>query len=166
MEFRKERVFDKFDTLTDMGFDIEAFASIPSDLKDLNPESLRRQCIRIFGSYKNALKEYGILEKHIYLPTLLELFRCWSISSNFEVLEDTHYITELSRLSGLSYMEILSKATKYKEEAMREAISEFVISGIYPEVSYAEKRDKYYSIYYYIIKLYGSEVIFRESINL
>lgn len=120
MDKKKERVFEIFDELIDTDA-----SNGQSFLKYINRElpSLRKRCIRTFGSMKAALTEYGFIlesEEELELPKLFDfLCGCFEVAEDGRIRVDfEQFLDKSNELTALGYVVNRTKIIKQMEEAL------------------------------------------------
>ncbi|WP_434750186.1 hypothetical protein [Paenibacillus amylolyticus] len=155
----KERVFKRIDALIDAGIDV---TRISKELAQRECRAIRKQAERVFGSYKQALMEYGI-GGAIGKPSETELFGCFEITDNYEVVEtpNASYVREMYELDDVTYRRLTQP---YRKQTEIDALDEFYREQ-YPldHLPTAVLRETYPKLYGYLRKHYGTYSAFLKA---
>ncbi|WP_313640095.1 hypothetical protein [Paenibacillus sp.] len=148
----KETFFEMLDSLIDSGVDITKVAKhLP--IKEYN--RLRKQAVRVFGSYEQALTEYGLFDSN-GTPNGVELHRCFTITDDYEVSEtdEVPHLCDVYALDELSFRR-LTKGIRKQVEI--DALDEFYRDQ-YPfdHLPTRVLRETYPVLYGYLRKHYGT----------
>ncbi|MFK4304283.1 hypothetical protein ABH892_004423 [Paenibacillus sp. RC254] len=148
----KERVLSKIDELIDRGIDV---TNISKELSAKEYGSIRKQALRSFGSYTQALREYGLYECN-GTPSEVELQRCFEITDDFRVVE-TADVTHVCDIYNLDYFTFRKVSQEIKERVEIDALDDFYREH-YPFDNLPTRvlRETYPKLYGYLRKHYGT----------
>lgn len=151
-ETGKAKVFERIDQLIDRGVDV---SNISRELPAKEYDSLRKQAARAFGSYAQALAEYGINDTN-GTPADVELARCFDITDNYEVvtLPNADHVRDIYNLDELTFRRI---AKPQVEELELDALDNFYRDHFpFDKYPTANLREKLPVLYGYLRKHYGT----------
>ncbi|MCM3205682.1 hypothetical protein [Paenibacillus illinoisensis] len=155
----KERVFKRIDALVDAGIDV---SNLRRELPQREYDAVRKQAVRTFGSYEQALREYGIGEP-VGKPSETELFGCFEITEQYVVIEtpNADYIRELYEIDEMTFRRLTKP---HRERTEIDALDEFYREQ-YPldHLPTAALRDSYPKLYGYMRKHYGTYRAFLKA---
>lgn len=111
MDGKKESLFKLLDEMIDRGIDV---LNLRQELPKRNYDSVRKRFVRTFGSYNQALVEYGFYSTN-GTPSEVEIARCFEITDKYEVVTNKHQKARICDLYFLSDTEFarVSKSVVY-----------------------------------------------------
>lgn len=156
----KERFFDILDELIDEGIDVE---NLSKNVDKKRYDSIRKRAVRAFGSYRNALREYGIYKPASY-PTQLEVNRCFRITKNYSVEVDDLEIDRIKDIHNVDDYE-LSPFLKEAQQEIELEILDLFYRDFFPFDGMCTKRieEEYPTPGYLIKKHFKSFIRYVES---
>lgn len=161
-ETGKAKVFERIDQLIDRGVDV---SNISRELPAKEYDSLRKQAARAFGSYAQALAEYGINDTN-GTPADVELARCFDITDNYEVitLPNADHVRDIYNLDELTFRRI---AKPQVEELELDALDNFYRDHFpFDKYPTANLREELPVLYGYLRKHYGTYKRFLRAYNV
>ncbi|UNL92827.1 hypothetical protein CPY53_04305 [Paenibacillus polymyxa] len=149
---KKDRLFERIDELIDRGVDV---TNISQELSIREYDSIRKQAVRAFGSYAQALREYGLYDCN-GTPNELELQRCFEITEDFRVVEtaDVAYVCDIYNLDYFTFRKV---SQEIRERVEIDALDDFYREH-YPFDNLPTRvlRKAYPKLYGYLRKHYGT----------
>lgn len=148
----KERVLKQVDELIDRGVDV---TNIAQELSQREYNRIRKQAVRAFGSYEQALREYGLYDCN-GTPSEIELQRCFEITEDFGVAE-TADVTHVCDIYNLDYFTFRKVSQETRERVEIDALDDFYRKH-YPFDNLPTRvlREAYPKLYGYLRKHYGT----------
>ena len=159
MSEAKERFFAKIDHLIDRGIDV---VKVRQALPTRGYEALRKQAIRTFGSYAQALTEYGIADTN-GTPADVELAQCFDITENYEVivLPNADHVRDIYNLDDMTFRRLAKPTVEaFELDALDNFYRDHFPFDRYPT---ATLREELSVLYGYLRKHYGTYKRFRRA---
>lgn len=162
-----EKCFEVIDELIDEGVDV---LNLRSNVSDRRYESIKRKLSRYGGGIRNVLINYGFFEldnqdRGVYLPTKLEIERCFYISHDYRVLinESTkELILDLYHLRENQFNKISKEIMK---DLKKDALDIFYLKEFPENITFSFIRENRH-LEMYINDIYGSLALFRERYGM
>ncbi|WP_054958438.1 hypothetical protein [Paenibacillus dakarensis] len=149
----KQRVFSRLDDLIDRDIDV---LSIRKELPSKEYDCIRKQAVRAFGSYNQALIEYGLYDSS-GTPPDIEVARCFRLEGDYVVsqcVEESERLMDLYSIDELTFRRV-SKEVIYSLEI--DALDEFY-RDCFPFEGYPTRRlrEELPELYGYMRKHFGT----------
>lgn len=161
-EAAKQRVFEKLDELIDRGINV---TNISKELPSLEYNAFRKQAVRAFGSYAQALAEYGINDAN-GTPTSVEMARCFEINGSYEVirLPNADSIRDIYFIDEMTFRRLAKPTVESLElDALDNFYRDHFPFDRYPTDTLREELP---TLYGYLRKHYGSYKRFLRAYNV
>lgn len=148
----KERFFAEIDHIIDRGIDV---TKISRELSAREYNALRKRAIRTFGSYAQAIVEYGINDAN-GAPSETEIARCFEINEEYEVVElpNTEHIRDTYFIDDMTFHRLAKPTVEALElDALDNFYRDHFPFDRYPT---AALREELPVLYGYLRKHYGT----------
>lgn len=115
------KCLELLDSLVENDVDI---TNLAKEIPALEYHALRKRLYRAFGSQERALEAFGLFDKN-GTPAEYELYRCFYIDDNYEVVPNDCEITHLCNVYNLNESLFFTLSKHIRNELRKDAVDEF-----------------------------------------